>query len=320
MWNDTDIRRLIHEVRSRPVLWEIRHRKSYKEIKQQWKEVAAVVGIDVHQCRRKWANLRDAYRALVRRCENHQQRDSKWIYYKDLSFIRENKRIRRKKRPKVDQAVQSICNGSTQNDNVSDLVEISKIKIESPEIGDEQRYSEDDDADVIDRLYMEFEQEYGWSAEETNINSIQPQQNVKQTSANIEVSCNDNKKSNKSFEPKQSKDVGTITTTAPTSTSIEAATQTIPSPVANKNQGNCHCPSRIEGLQQELRSLLKMTQNVTISAQTHANDPNFNFLVSFLPQLKQMNPIQNAEFRARMSSLVLNILMPTLQNETEFHS
>uniref|UniRef100_A0A1I8NAL0 MADF domain-containing protein n=1 Tax=Musca domestica TaxID=7370 RepID=A0A1I8NAL0_MUSDO len=318
MWNDTDIRRLIHEVRSRPVLWEIRHRKSYKEIKQQWKEVAAVVSIDVHQCRRKWANLRDAYRALVRRCENHQQRDSKWIYYKDLSFIRENKRIRRKKRPKVDQAGQSICNGSTQNDNVSDLVEISEIKIELPEIGDEQRYSEDDDEDVIDRLYMEFEQEYGWSAEETNINSNQPQQNVKQTSAAVEVSCNDNKRSNKSFVPKQRKDVGTATT--PSSTSIEAATQTTPSPVANEKSENCHCSARFQNLQQELRSLLKMTQTVTKSAPTHVNDPNFNFLVSFLPQLKQMNPIQNAEFRARMSSLVLNILMPTLQNETEFHS
>lgn len=42
------------------------------------------------------------------------------------------------------------------------------------------------------------------------------------------------------------------------------------------------------------------------------DDSDYNFLVSFLPQMRKMSELKNLEFRAKMCQIVLNVLEPSI--------
>ncbi|XP_075163254.1 uncharacterized protein LOC142235888 [Haematobia irritans] len=97
-------RHLIEEVRSRPVLWNNKHEHHYSRqiVQDTWREVATLLNIDdVEECKNKWKNLRDTFRAMERRTQRRQGRDpgyeSQWAYFEDLNFLNGDEN-RRKKR------------------------------------------------------------------------------------------------------------------------------------------------------------------------------------------------------------------------------
>ncbi|XP_061391582.1 uncharacterized protein LOC133326991 [Musca vetustissima] len=363
MSNEIDAKRLIHEVRVRPALWDLNHEdnKSYNEIGRQWKEVAGVLGVeDVEQCRRKWKNLRDSYRALVKRCEQRKARDlrmgisdpnidyeSKWVYFKDLSFIRDKKRKRRS-RIEIEQ---------DQNTNSTDDFEeshaISEIKVEPTRIGDDEIYSieefEDDDC-VMDGDMADVEFEDIQKQNNDYHRSMLNEQHLQRIPATISVISVPHSEATKitnnipkaSLKPRMSslssdatKSVNNLTMTSlatprltlPVPPTIKVAiipkenSSATPNDSANKKD-DCHCSSRsennvhfLENLEQEENNLMQSTREDMKRATTdHNGDPDYNFLVSFLPQMKKMNDLQNLQFRARMSDLVLNILVPPMPN------
>ncbi|XP_073837998.1 uncharacterized protein isoform X2 [Musca autumnalis] len=330
MSNGLDAGRLIYEVRKRPALWDLKHvhNKSYKLIGKQWNEVSAILGVDdVDQVRRKWKNLRDAYRALVRRSEIRKERDkalgiydpqidydSKWIFFKELSFIRDNKRKRRRRH----EIVKDEGNNSKNDLNESELKDISEIKIEQTQVGDDETaYSGDDDDvderyeefetyDDLDNLDMLPEEFQSISLPEQEFKSIRPASISVIPIANEKRQTGDDSHEGTTYIPNN------VPTMQPETSTHQPS---------NENTANCQCSSRteknvhfLENLEQEEHKLIKSTRDDIKRATNHTGDPDYNFLVSFLPQMKKMNDLQNLQFRARMSDLVLNIMVPTMHN------
>ncbi|XP_058983475.1 uncharacterized protein LOC131804514 [Musca domestica] len=340
MSNEIDAKRLIDEVRKRPALWDLNHEhnKSYTEVGRQWKELAAVLGVeDVEQCRRKWKNLRDSYRALVKRCDLRRARDealgiydpqisyeSKWTHFHDLSFIRDKKRKRRT-RFEIEQD-----QNTNSTDDCNHEANVFDIKVEPTSFmdgGDQEVFFieefDDDDADMTD---LEFQ----------DIDTLLPEQQFKHIPAKISV-INGPKTSNEAQKTSS-------TTTPPVIHSNEATTSPssrlpLPLPPAikvailpkettptlNNNDNNTKEFSNssrseknvhfLENLEREEHKLMQSTREDIHRAIDHSGDPDYNFLVSFLPHMKKMNDLQNLQMRARMSDLVLNILSQPGQHQ-----
>lgn len=68
----------------------------------------------------------------------------------------------------------------------------------------------------------------------------------------------------------------------------------------------------LRDLEREEERLIQSTQEDIKSTNTHldAEDPDRNFLLSFLPHMKKMNDLQNLQFRSQMSQMILNVLLP----------
>ena len=95
-------------------------------------------------------------------------------------------------------------------------------------------------------------------------------------------------------------------------------------PSSTKGNSSCKCTQRtdeqvhfLEDLGREEQKLITSTkQEITRSSNLdHIGDPDYNFLISFLPQIKKMNELQNLQFRAKISEIVLNILAPPMAEQ-----
>ncbi|XP_061391584.1 uncharacterized protein LOC133326993 [Musca vetustissima] len=322
MWNGIEVIRLIDEVRIRPVLWDVQRRHSYKIIKKQWKEVAEAVGVDVRQCRRKWGNLRDTYRALLRRCENRIKRDKalgvynpkiqyaiKWTYYKELSFIKDNTRTRRN-RPPIHQD-QNINSQHSFNESQSNDIGEPQTT-EEPD--DYEMFSAGDYREMEGGHYEEYE-EFDDNDDDDGNDQISTEQFknlfIPEDEFRRSISATQKSVPNNITKRTAGENVGTTTTLK-----AEASTQT--ATTSNANKKDCNCSAQNENLLKDIHNVLKLMQQQMSTTATNNKDPDYNFLVSFLPQLKQMNDIQNIQFRARMSDLVLDILMPVMPTLTPF--
>ncbi|XP_065359418.1 serine/threonine-protein kinase atg1-like [Calliphora vicina] len=308
--NAMDVHRLIAEVYKRPALWNVLHgdHKGRHCIPKLWQEVAQNVGIDVDQCKRKWKNLRDAYRAEVRRSERRIERDkligeydpntnynSKWVYFASMSFIGDNRQC-------ASYNVEHENTNSNSNDNNHDnehfndsiynddnYHSVYDIKLEPSHDNMEQelnhladgRTADEEDDTANDMLFEEFQ-------------NIATPQAARRLSATLSM----NNPLERNSPPQQ------VHQTAPTAKSP-----------------NCKCSKRsddqvhfLQDLGREEQKLMKSTrQDITRSSKLdHVGDSDYNFLVSFLPQMKKMSELQNLQFRARMCDMVLNILAPSV--------
>ncbi|XP_039964769.1 probable serine/threonine-protein kinase fhkB [Bactrocera tryoni] len=279
MPNDLDVRRLIEEVKARPIIWDVRYGE-YKDrtnTPQKWAEIAASLGVDVEHCKRKWKNLRDAYRAEVRRSERRVERlkasgnydssmdvRSKWAYFDQMSFINDSRRPRYQSLTHKSEGEGS--NGS--HDDAPGFHSFCDIKMEPHHTTDEDEYEDDD------QLLEQFE------------NAATPQA-VRRLSNSISVA--------------------------------NAAEDAAIAGTSSSRSPNCKCSNRaddqvhfLENLEREEQSLMQSTRMdmTRDNSASHVGDSDYNFLVSFLPQMKRMSELQNLQFRAKMSELLLNIMTP----------
>lgn len=90
---------------------------------------------------------------------------------------------------------------------------------------------------------------------------------------------------------------------------------------ANTKSEDCNCSKRTDDQVHFLEDLEKEEQKLIISTRKditrsnkldHVGDSDYNFLVSFLPQMKKMSELENLQFRAKMCDMVLNILAPSI--------
>ncbi|SPP87486.1 Hypothetical predicted protein [Drosophila guanche] len=79
----------------------------------------------------------------------------------------------------------------------------------------------------------------------------------------------------------------------------------------------CQCAKRVdeqvnflEGLKREEQQLMQSTSQDLARCKNvlHVGDSDYNYLISFMPLMKQMTPIQNVFFRAKMGELLLQTM------------
>ncbi|XP_061391583.1 uncharacterized protein LOC133326992 [Musca vetustissima] len=313
-----DVPRLIDELRTRPALWDTRNvtNKWRYSIPELWKEVSNVVGSDVEQCKRKWKNLRDAYRAEVRRAERRVERDklmgeydpnanynSKWVYFEPMSFINDCKR------PHYSSAVEHENTSSNDEETPGDGIHFQKDSTTRIRLNEnvEQRAdaeyddnntrgvggnADDDDDDAVnDMLFEEFQ-------------SIATPQAARRLSVTLSLA--------NSLEQNLS------------NSSLDKPTNLLkhhPTSAGEGGQKDCKCPPKgrsedrvhfLEDLEKEEQKLIKSTKRDINRALSHIGDSDYNFLVSFLPHMKKMTDLQNLQFRGRMCDLVLSTLAPSM--------
>ncbi|XP_065360409.1 transcription factor Adf-1-like [Calliphora vicina] len=298
MSNAMDRLKLIAEIRQRPVLWDFQsiEHKSREYAPEMWRDVAQIMGTDVDECKRKWKNLRDAYRAEVKRIELRIERDllkgsydtnaeysSKWAFFEAMKFIEDSKRPRRSR---VNENPNLSSNDNYNDDNDSDQFaqfhNVESIKLEPDAEMDTDVYLLDDEDD--DNKTQMYSEQLLREAEQIQRNKS-PQSIPGQNSP---------QKQNQAQKDR------------PTST-------------------HCKCTKRsydqvhfLEDLEKEEQNLMKSTRlDITRTNDLgHVGDSDYNFLVSFLPQMKKMSDLQNLQFRAKITDVVLNIMSQSMANVT----
>ncbi|KRF84391.1 transcription factor SPT20 homolog isoform X2 [Drosophila virilis] len=99
-----------------------------------------------------------------------------------------------------------------------------------------------------------------------------------------------------------------------------------PSAVEAAAASSCHCAKRVdeqvnflESLEREEQQLIQSTSQDLARCKNilHVGDSDYNFLISFLPLMKQMSPLQNVAFRAKMGELLLQTMQQSQQPQQQ---
>ncbi|CAH2240831.1 uncharacterized protein LOC120624438 [Pararge aegeria] len=83
--------KLIQLVKERPAIWQVSD-KRYKDKsarERAWKEIAKEIGKDDLMIRKRWKNLKDAFRKELKRVLVQDIEASSWQHFEQLSFITE---------------------------------------------------------------------------------------------------------------------------------------------------------------------------------------------------------------------------------------
>lgn len=114
-----------------------------------------------------------------------------------------------------------------------------------------------------------------------------------------------------------------------TATCVGAATPVLhrTPAVAAAAASSCQCAKRVDeqvnflqSLEREEQQLMQSTSQDLARCKNvlHVGDSDYNFLISFLPLMKQMSPLQNVHFRAKMGELLLQtIQQPPVQAQPQ---
>ncbi|XP_061391589.1 uncharacterized protein LOC133326998 [Musca vetustissima] len=344
-----DVRRLINEVRSRPVLWDANHvkYKCHATITKQWKDIAKALQIaNVDECRRKWKNLRDTYRACLNNAERQKEKSkslgvyepnktyiSNWVYLNEMSFIREFVRLKKSANDGV-----SDKDARSKNNSSSNSMDAENVMTDDGMYSIKEVDFDLDDSDNLHEL-LAIKQEF----EDTTTNLIDESNTSRETNTTM---YSDIENCLPTFQEIKT----ATTTTPPASKSIQKGLTTFNLPAAiqvkivpknscanqppsspltdntNKNESAAALSQQhdqqqqqqrihfLKNLEKEEEKLIKCTQDdmsSTASTPHHgAEDPDRNFLMSFLPHMKRMDDLQNLQFRSQMSQLILNIFIP----------
>lgn len=283
----------------------------------------------VDQCKRKWKNLRDAYRAEVRRSERRIERDkltgvydpqtnynSKWVFFPSMSFISDIARSRRRNCcAVVDENTNSNSNGNNNHEHDHD---------DSDHERDDEYYEDNhmDDENFHSAYDIKLEPTCSSSHNVSMENNLHNLENT--AKADEDEVAND-----MLFEEFQSiatpqaarRLSANLSMNKPLQQNLQIPQQQQQQNVqpASARAPNCKCSNRaedqvhfLEDLGREEQQLIRSTrQDITRSNKLdHIGDSDYNFLVSFLPQMKKMSELQNLQFRARMCDMVLNIFAP----------
>ncbi|CAH1973096.1 unnamed protein product [Acanthoscelides obtectus] len=148
-----DIEKLINEIFLRTPIWDqtnhLHHNRDV--ISKMWQEIAASCGITIEIAKTKWKNLRDNFRAEVRKINKGKSGDaggsqadhgSNWVWFKNLLFLKDQMVSR-----KMSSSLQSSCTVTTgpscalsedsqrdtqEIDDVTEIEENSEIEGQTP--------------------------------------------------------------------------------------------------------------------------------------------------------------------------------------------
>ncbi|KAM7355845.1 uncharacterized protein ACRADG_001789 [Cochliomyia hominivorax] len=352
-----DVPLLIAEIHKRPALWDVVHEehRDRQSVPKLWLEVAEVVGVDVDQCKRKWKNLRDAYRAEIRRSERRIERDklmgdydpntnynSKWVYFPLMDFIGDNCLRRRCACFKNENAnANSNDNNNTNNHQNQDYDNDDDDDVDNDVINDDDEERDYNNSEYNENMNSacDIKSEPSHNNMDSNIRNFHDNANAKQRAQEDEVEATNDMLFEEFQNIATPQAARRLSASLSLNKSLQQNYNTMPqqqqqqqqqqnqniipssSNAINKNNNNncSKCSQRtvdqvhfLEDLGREEQKLIKSTrQDITRSNNLdHIGDSDYNFLVSFLPQMKKMTELQNLQFRARMCDMVLNIFSP----------
>lgn len=203
---------------------------------------------------------------------------SKWVFFEPMSFINESKRTSytTNANANANAANPTLINEAEGNSGSMDLNyepgfhSFCDIKMET------HHTTTDDDDDEDDKLFEEF---------------------------------------NAVATPQAARRLSDCIATAAAAAEVSAAEI---SPIGGTATSlHCKCTKRaddqvhfLEDLEREEMKLMQSTRKEITRANSvgHVGDADYNFLVSFLPQMKKMSELQNLQFRAKMSELLLTTM------------
>ncbi|EDW69434.1 probable serine/threonine-protein kinase fhkB isoform X1 [Drosophila virilis] len=279
-----DMHRLINEVKQRPALWDASHPEHANRVEtlRQWHSVADALGAKVELCRSKWKNLRCSYRRQQHRSQQQlkrqQQASPAHLWsYAEAMSFLDGRRLR--------------SDSSNNEDDDCDLAlgESMSFKTESQPT-DEMEADNDD-------LMQQFQ-------------SMATPQALRRLSHSISLA---------SAAAEEQAAAAAPTTVLPTPMGR-------PSAVEAAAASSCHCAKRVdeqvnflESLEREEQQLIQSTSQDLARCKNilHVGDSDYNFLISFLPLMKQMSPLQNVAFRAKMGELLLQTMQQSQQPQQQ---
>ncbi|XP_039488396.1 uncharacterized protein LOC120449815 [Drosophila santomea] len=286
-----DMHRLIFEVQQRPALWDSRHpdHANRPETQRLWNAVAEAVGIDVEVCRTKWKNLRCSYRRSNRRSGllKHQQTPSQghqWSYAEAMSFL-DGQRLLGEERDNSNNEEEEM-EGALKTE-VEPM--LSTFKSEQVSAADEMEA--DNDALMREFQNVSTPQALRRLSENISLASAAAEEQVPPTASQMSPNLNQG------------------------------------SAIAAAAASSCHCAKRVdeqvnflESLEREEQQLMQSTSQDLARCKSvlHVGDSDYNYLISFLPLMKQMTPYQNVYFRAKMGELLLKTMQqPPVQQQSQ---
>ncbi|KAH8349531.1 hypothetical protein KR084_001335 [Drosophila pseudotakahashii] len=298
-----DMHRLIYEVKQRPALWDSAHpdHANRSESQRLWNSVAEEVGLGVDVCRGKWKNLRCSYRRQNRRSGllKHQASASpsghQWSYAEAMSFLDGQGPLSKEERDSSNNEEEEMDGGALKHEPE---ILMSSFKTEQTAAADEMEA--DNDA-----LMREFQ-------------NVSTPQALRRLSENISLAS---AAAEEQLPPTSASKFATGITINPNLT----CTLNQGSAMAAAAASSCHCAKRVdeqvnflENLEREEQQLMQSTSQDLARCKSvlHVGDSDYNYLISFLPLMKQMTPIQNVFFRAKMGELLLQTMQqPPVQQQ-----
>ncbi|KAI8039001.1 ras-interacting protein RIP3 [Drosophila gunungcola] len=304
-----DMHRLIYEVKQRPALWDSTHpdHANRPETQRLWHAVAEAVGLGVDVCRGKWKNLRCSYRRQNRRSglQKHQQQQSpspghQWSYAEAMSFL-DGQRLLREDRDSSNNEEEELEISLKEDPDPDTIMSTLKSEQERSSSGPDEMEADND------ALMREFQ----------NVSTPQALRRLSESISLASAAAEEQ-----------------VPPTAAASTGMKFATGRSINP--NLTQGSamaaaaassCHCAKRVdeqvnflENLEREEQQLMQSTSQDLARCKSvlHVGDSDYNYLISFLPLMKQMTPIQNVFFRAKMGELLLQTMQqPPVQQQSQ---
>ncbi|KAH8296185.1 hypothetical protein KR054_002678 [Drosophila jambulina] len=300
-----DMHRLIAEVRLRPALWDPTHpdHANRPETQRLWSSVAEAVGLNVDLCRTKWKNLRCSYRRQNRRsglsrANSQSSPGHQWSYAESMSFL-DNLRLREDRDSSNNE--EEEAGGADGGQPKEEPDSLMTFKTE-----DSQQEMEADN----DALMREFQ-------------NVATPQALRRLSQSISLAS---AAAEEEATPPVTRGLGL-------GMNLGMPMNVSPNAQSNLGQGtamaaaaasSCHCAKRVdaqvhflENLEREEQQLMQSTSQDLARCKNvlHVGDSDYNYLISFLPLMKQMTPIQNVFFRAKMGELLLQTMQQPPQQQ-----
>ncbi|XP_073838000.1 uncharacterized protein [Musca autumnalis] len=342
-----DVRRLIEEVRLRPVLWDAEHPKYRCHVTtgRKWSEIAKLFNITVDECRKKWKYLRDSYRARLNNAERRKEKSMAlgiydpdkdyvvpWMYLKEMSFLKDFVRI--KKSLGTNDTNSEIDNSDNMMETENSLTDDGICSIEEADgIIDLDGSGNMDEFLAIKKEFedpSDYLTEIKYSKEHTTIAAATTTADIenylpnscqepKTTTTNNIVNCLSSLNLPAAIKVKIVPKTSNGNPPPPpaqilplTDNNSNKSIQTLSNPQNSQEQQKR--VSFLKNLEQEEEKLIKSSQEdmqlYSSSSASQVEDPDRNFLMSFLPHMKKLNDLQNLQFRTQMSQLMLNMLLP----------
>ncbi|KAH8370074.1 hypothetical protein KR093_002125 [Drosophila rubida] len=280
-----DIHRLINEVKQRPALWDAVHPEHANrvETQRQWLSVAEAMGAKVELCRSKWKNLRCSYRRQQNRQKSFQQQQQQQQQQQPATPACQWSYAE----------AMSFLDGCRQReDSVNyDDDDCEQSANESITFKAEPDEMETDN----DALMQEFQ-------------SMATPQALRRLSHSISLAS--------AAAEEQVLPVINTPVVCGAGTALAAAAAS-----------SCQCAKRVdeqvnflESLEREEQQLMQSTSQDLARCKNvlHVGDSDYNFLVSFLPMMKQMTSLQNVSFRAKVGEVLLHTMQqPPMQPQQQ---
>ena len=252
--------------------------------------------------------------------------ESKWAYFKEMDFMRSYKR-RSNVVENYDDSTNSNGDEYGVPQNISkDTTQLHtsiNIKMEPQDDMDNsfehQEFMLNDSEISNDMMFEEFESIQGSDSveEESNIENFKEEYTNPSSEDKVNIKHEFVSTDETENVPKLSSILNALE--RPNETPSLEENSNKKSCLLAPNKVDCSCLKRSARHVQFQEDFLKKKQKLITTTDNeptdscylqHIGDSDYNFLISFLPQIKKMTALQKLQFRANMSAIVLNTLAP----------